>query len=944
MKPTFCLPSLAELNGQAQPVSTLTPSAFPYEDMVELRHVDLLLRQVAPLLRAYLLGGWDVYEVLLGIEPKAAEATSMDAPPDSWLRVDLATLAVDVVDEALDLEASWKQAKLSRLGLGFRMKARTNYSNGKPFHMDLGYSHPEWKMGAIAAGGYWSLLTWSAEPRPERTSDINRLLDPAITAATNDAVLALTAFWEGTKPTPDNQSGLLWLFNPEYWTPEPETRLDVPGSTMIAAATEALGLLNEETIISFLRNQVPGDEATLADVLVPAYKRRIQAKHAARDAFRDIEDRGDRLGGLLDQEVRSELRRLPWLEVILHMVHAGVFQPPALPPSFDYEDGQDEEPLQATFVAEDGSEDEIQLLVVPANQTVLLERVTPNLHEAPARWATWEYFEDHPSGRPCLVIVAGPGVRITPPETGPAGWTLDIIRVQDPSVIPERGERINTELLLTPFAIGESNVEGKPAVLLIKPRRDGVTLRHPSDPEEEDFWELDLSVDKWSPEQRYSFSIEEARSQNSEARLLTATVLVVITGNVEVRFRGAWGYGVDDTGTSRIRHGVDMPGTAQILQGELSKVPPPGFYFHIPIQIVDVVPGTSVYKLDESKQTTLYQGEFFDFFTMAVDTGVGFIPIVGDAVDAAELLQAVWTGKDRWGRPLTRLDWVLMTAGVLVPVVSGALLKGLGRRVISEGAPVMFRRGSADVIGEALLPVAGVSAKTGERMLDKARNWGTLPDAERKEVLDWFKSVALAAGEGHALEQINLEHLLNDADSFKSQELQAAYRRWKGAMERSGSRGDAVSPRKWIEKSSGRTAVLARALLGDSLRSISTVAVPSKQRTRWACIAGKVFRGGESVEQIVTQLKSRDKIRSVVFDVFKRPDLTDEYTDLIEQLLKRLAQPDNKLDAAKAKNFWATWKIAPGRARLCRTSRNWSKCLSRECRLPRMRLSWADAR
>lgn len=74
-----------------------------------------------------------------------------------------------------------------------------------------------------------------------------------------------------------------------------------------------------------------------------------------------------------------------------------------------------------------------------------------------------------------------------------------------------------------------------------------------------------------------------------------------------------------------------------------------------------------------------YSNNFPDYFwqKLIFDVGVGFIPIVGDAVDVIEFATALGSGKDKWGEPVTPMTLCLMGLGACVPFVSSGVIKGL---------------------------------------------------------------------------------------------------------------------------------------------------------------------------------------------------------------------------------------------------------------------------
>jgi hypothetical protein len=74
------------------------------------------------------------------------------------------------------------------------------------------------------------------------------------------------------------------------------------------------------------------------------------------------------------------------------------------------------------------------------------------------------------------------------------------------------------------------------------------------------------------------------------------------------------------------------------------------------------------------------------FFSLA-DTGVGFIPFVGDAAEIGELVYAWQTGRDRWGRPVSNRQLAGMFAGAALPFVSVPVIHGM-----SEAAAQLLER------------------------------------------------------------------------------------------------------------------------------------------------------------------------------------------------------------------------------------------------------------
>lgn len=72
-----------------------------------------------------------------------------------------------------------------------------------------------------------------------------------------------------------------------------------------------------------------------------------------------------------------------------------------------------------------------------------------------------------------------------------------------------------------------------------------------------------------------------------------------------------------------------------------------------------------------------------------LDIVFGSIPVVGDAADWLEILLALQTGKDKWGRPVTHGSLLLMMAFASLPVVSSAWYKTI-RGVVSDTNPKLL--------------------------------------------------------------------------------------------------------------------------------------------------------------------------------------------------------------------------------------------------------------
>jgi hypothetical protein len=669
----FRLPSLAPLNGQAPPIGIGDGAAIelPYEGVVDLVTVDLVLEQLLPLHRAFILGGFDIAAVSIGLSPDGSEPGTR---PTAWLRADLATGAVTLGDGGAARYVAWHDGLAVILWLTSRKHATTFLDFG--FDFLAGLTGEDANLGWVALYREFPLVILLGA-RPTTPGQVIDALAFEVERLTAASVTGLVDAWKRGQVTPEPGNGLLWLFDPTHWYDVGPQADWLPGGVLGSTAAALFAAVSVEPT-DFVRGELAGDRR-LVDVLGVLYPRRGDARAQARKVIADILLLADTLGGLLDKAVRQELDRLPWFEILLHLVHAGVIAPPALPASYDL-DADDEEPLQPRWAPEVAAlplveRSKLELFVCPAGQKVVIERVHV-LDGAPFdQTFTWEYFEDDPAG-PSLLVVAGPGIRITPPDEPLRGWRLEIIRVQSFGVIPPWGERIERAHLTTPFARAEPADIDEHALLLLTPRADGLTLRHPGNNDASEFWELTFTLDPYSPDQRISYTVEETpppEERGADQPLSLVRLSMVVSPGVHVACWSTPGYGqtVDDFDVHRFDF---HPGIVWLFEADLADIGPPGF------PIPSTWDGLRARKPDAFDLE--WTGTYVDAALMAFDTALGFIPIVGDVADAYELFTIVVYGEDKWGRPATAFDFVITAGSVVVPFASSGFLRGLGRKAL----------------------------------------------------------------------------------------------------------------------------------------------------------------------------------------------------------------------------------------------------------------------
>jgi hypothetical protein len=270
-----------------------------------------------------------------------------------------------------------------------------------------------------------------------------------------------------------------------------------------------------------------------------------------------------------------------------------------------------------------------------------------------------------------LRIVVSPGVSVRhkfPAEYSPMIDKLPlafIYRVQDAAVLPPMGVDIVERQLLAPYAVNEPKDSAlydqlPPNYFQVVPRPNGVTIRHPLSAQE---MRVTVPPDERAANggsdglERFAYDIHAPadlpRNEVPFAR-------VVATPGVDVRFAA-----IPRPAGPNPRLVSPL---ALVDAFRVYKVPAFG---EVPAQGTPLEP-------EERFRVTSFERSYTLEETLAmagIDIGVGFIPVLGDLVDIAELIYGVATGRDRWGRPLSTADLMIMGIGALLPFVGAPLLR-----------------------------------------------------------------------------------------------------------------------------------------------------------------------------------------------------------------------------------------------------------------------------
>lgn len=594
-----------------------------------------------------------------------------------------------------------------------------------------------------------------------------------------------------------------------------------------------------------------------------------------------------------------------WLDVLMDLAEMSVLAPAGYPADLVGVSGQ---------AAEVSTLDVVRPMYYPADgkarERVVLEvKGLPAVTVTATRFCevsllqafTWDFLEASPPDRLLkLLVVAGPGVEVTPGVERGLGWDLEVIRVWDYTAVPPRGARVQPELILAPYPLmwepttpdSTRYPNGLPMYgLQVLPLPQGVALEYPIPTREGDTpsWRMTATAPEGSGRSRIAFDITFGHGElatDHEAmdpppayldEPSAAVVSLWVSSNVAVRLEFLRGeHSPAPAGFFEVWKIVDP---ARIpLQGEC--LPYPGIIRQatlgppLPVPVELPEEATPLEFPDDERDDS-----YTDLLRFMMDCGIGFIPIVGDLVDVVELTVSLYTGKDKWGRPMTRFEQAAMAACLLVPGVS-------------NGAVKMFVRGADKVTGTGLGYALELSRRQNQPLLDFVgalraglpadiqrdldRLVGTLPAAslprtgnQRQKFLDELRDgitrnldAAQRLGEAVSLDltadapMFLLVDLLTDAApgtlfgrQFWLPALQEPFRRWCRAQRRF---PDENSVRDWVVRSTGARGVqraTLQALLGPDVLNavILQGARPANRPVRlaspWECLGTMFFRG-----------------------------------------------------------------------------------------------------
>lgn len=667
---------------------------------------------------------------------------------------------------------------------------------------------------------------------------------------------------------PESEVGLFWLLDSRWWRPDVlmgERTPSVAGRELEyfgAAVRARLELL--PSVSGYFDEGLTGVRATprapqwfrrkqnLVNIIRLVIGEQIKAPYAVdlffgqlRIWLREIGER-DKLA----DHVIDELADASWFEVLVTLVDVGVFTPSPLgvmvfgPAT-----------LPDPVVVIRWSVDVVELTVL-GQLSIWLRRVQtpegvpiPQESEdtgnqaspvedpallAPIEEFTWDFLVPVDGSLPTLYLVAAPGVAIDiPTEPQPDGWRYEIVRVPDAALVPEWETAVDPHWLMPAYVVSptdtveafieldadESSTQAVAAAVAVVSTPRGVVLGYPvfdtgaGDP----VLSVEVTLDDTaarSGDERYATDIFFYQDERFPQPMPYLSVWA--TPGVTVRVNRIINQLLDlDPFTQLTCHVWTVPDYTDV----------PAFGVPLPFDPATVegfpfADGSPVYLPDWPEIPTdlpLPAGRFQPrevehwalpwWVPLCVDLVIGAIPVVGDVLDAAQFLQAVTTGTDRWGRPVDNLDLLLLGTAVITPFVSSPMVTGM-------------RRGTAELFGGARgkltdLPVAAPGTWDNTLvMAQKSVEWPSLDDLERQLARE--ELVLLSRTPMLDYSRILVDEFARPSDLLKaaervdsrmpnSSELLRAYRHWAEGEKK---KGKPQAFRAFIE--SGRTVLKGR--------------------------------------------------------------------------------------------------------------------------------------
>lgn len=716
---------------------------------------------------------------------------------------------------------------------------------------------------------------------------VAHLGDP-IEAFIGHALDLLAAVWSAAFPLAPYGNGLCFLFDPHNWF-SPNKQHPTGEHRRAARSLERVGskaLPDQDTqsaVRDFLESQVRG-EGRVAEELSGWFPE-ARAKN--------LRHRVSRLMGYVSPGPSPDRveswASAPWFDLIIEWIRWGAIEPPAVSSPIESVSGVEEEFGEFVTSTLTADRTELTLRIDGPDAVVASMLYTPDglvIEDV----VTWELVQRE-DDKSILIVVASPGVQLSIPQGPNPWWDWEIIRVQDHALVPRWGDPIVVGAILAPFPIAleprppnplpaaqaappgfdpdETEPTAGDPMVMVTPHATGCRLEYPVYENGQrpgpPMFVAELAVSATSAVDRYAFdallglSVGSITVMPGEDVALDRRVIFSFWLSSASLLKATW-----DTfnwiftqfewrhvpvGTDLPRFGARLPtsllGTSfgvptgtELPNGEISSDYTLLTSDMWPDHMIDLANSLTIGNLSDIEHEV--SGEWAQ---MVADFAVGFLPVVGDLADIAEFGWAMYSGTDRWGRPVTYFDLAVMGACAALPIANSGLVRGAGRQLTNA-----FSAGGTtwSTYGKWLW---GPHPRLADDAFEAAREAGRnrladLSDAQKLDVYRVLRQALSEATEDFAArlsnEPLDLADLLTDQDEFWIGPLQWSYRRWKTANE---GRLDDLSPLAYWEASRGRPKAMLQCLLGET---------PTEQLVRQR----KNLRNGKKFSRIPTTTRS----------------------------------------------------------------------------------------
>ncbi len=809
-----------------------------------------------------------------GLDPAASVAVSFATVPMLNARsVFEAVYQVDVLGPATDDREPVEPTDVDVAGMS--LAADLSGISGDGFELDLGRAEPG------------SVLIWGTGTGSPPLA----VLTESVAAFVHPVIARLASIYQAAAPLAPGGTGLLWLFDPSTWWSPDWTSADPQRERGKRALTRVgnrglTGIGTELSHANFITGQVDG--TGLVSGVLTGWFPKASARNLSRKAGRMLP-----VDDTITPELVDSWSDQCWLDHLLSWARWGVIQPPALPQAdVDIGAGAGDIDEIGDWVTAVMNADRSQVALAVTGDSELVAWLINRWHgvQTIEDAVCWELIRKD-DDKDELLVVAAPGVQISVPQDPNPWWEWTIVRVQDPALVPNWGERIMLDVLLAPFPIAleprpdfelvaeqqappdldPDNPTPTPVdpVVMVFPSPTGCRMEYPvyengaraGDP----YFVAELTVSETSGVDRYAidalmgltfdfgYDATVSRPRITIVSIWASSDEVVDITYAVPTFRFCQYHcrlTPDSTEMPRFGESHPVPQSDLVWPWEENPGGVP-LTMHLPAgvmapdgsitqqdvnQITDAMWGDAIWgqywTTSKAKPGTTVNGEWMQ---MVADFAVGLIPWVGDAVDVAEFGYAMFSGKDRWGRPLTNFDLVVLGACAALPFVSTGMVKGLAmaRRmsvdeIVTDAARAPFVAHGGDDFWETMAKLVVNPSRPGtEEAIDAARAGSRrlqqLPIAERRQVIRSMRVVLEQCSEEIASKvtsrTLALGDLLKNDNEFWVAPLQWHYQRWRRARITAAEKAGAsiptdISPADYWQASRGRPRAMFDSLLG----------------------------------------------------------------------------------------------------------------------------------